>query len=370
MLAFRYIVAILGFLIVTVILRDAFEVIILPRRVTRRLQFARFFYRFMWRLRSSAALWIRNDMRRETYLSVFGPLSLLLLLSVWATGLVAGFAMLQWGLQDRLYVAQKAVSFGTYLYLSGTTFFTLGLGDVIPLGRVGRLLVVVEAGLGFGSLAGLISPPTAVELLLRNEGDMSGLRQLLGDWERWSAELLESHLSYPFLVYFRSQHKNQSWLGALTAILDVCALIIAGIDGGPARQAHLTFAKARHAAAELAQVFVSSPPGPEPDRLPPSTLEALRNALAETGITVREGLATDQKLMELRQMYEPYVQALSRHLLISLPPWFQVNVTLDSWQSSNWQALLPAVAMENGAIPESKVWRPNQSPPTPYDAGC
>ena len=395
MLAFRYIVAILGFLIVTVILRDAFEVIILPRRVTRRLQFARFFYRFMWRLRSSAALWIRNDMRRETYLSVFGPLSLLLLLSVWATGLVAGFAMLQWGLQDRLYVAQKAVSFGTYLYLSGTTFFTLGLGDVIPLGRVGRSLVVVEAGLGFGSLAGLISylpiiyqafsrreviislldaragsPPTAVELLLRNEGDMSGLRQLLGDWERWSAELLESHLSYPFLVYFRSQHKNQSWLGALTAILDVCALIIAGIDGGPARQAHLTFAKARHTAAELAQVFVSSPPGPEPDRLPPSTLEALRNALAETGITVREGLATDQKLMELRQMYEPYVQALSRHLLISLPPWFQVNVTLDSWQSSNWQALLPAVAMENGAIPESKVWRPNQSPPTPYDAGC
>src|SRR5258708_21091553 len=132
MLALRYIVAILGFLIATMMLWDAFEVIISRRRVTRRLRFARFFYRFIWRLRSSVAHWIRDHKRRETYLSTFGPLALLLLLSVWATGLVAGFAMLQWGLQDRLYVAQKAVSFATYLYLSGTTFFTLGLGDVIP----------------------------------------------------------------------------------------------------------------------------------------------------------------------------------------------------------------------------------------------
>jgi len=288
--------------------------------------------------------------------------------------------MLHWGLQDRLYVAQKAVSFGTYLYLSGTTFFTLGLGDVLPLGRVGRSLVVVEAGLGFGFLAGLISylpiiyqvfsrreisislldaragsPPTAGELLRRNDGDMSALCQLLVDWERWSAELLESHLSYPVLVYFRSQHANQSWLAALTAILDVCALVIAGIDGGPTRQAHLTFAKARHVAAELAQVLVSSPPASEPDRLPPSSLQVLRNSLAEAGVTVRKGLETDQKLWELRQMYEPYVQALSKHLLISLPPWFRVNVNPDSWQSSNWPALIPAVATENGAILESKV---------------
>jgi len=368
-------IAILGLLIVTMMLWDAFEVIILPRRVTRQVRFARFFYRFTWQLRSSPAQWIGDHKRRENYLSTFGPFSLLLLMSVWATGLVAGFAMLQWGLQDRLNVSEKAASFGTYLYLSGTTFFTLGLGDVIPLGRVGRLLVVLEAGLGFGFLAGLISympiiyqafsrrevsislldaragsPPTAAELLRRNDGDMPGLSELLGDWERWSAELLESHLSYPFLVYFRSQHANQSWLAALTAILDVCALVIAGIEDGPVRQAHLTFAKARHVAAELAQVFVSSPPASEPDRLPLSSLQGLHNALAEAGVTVREGLATDQKLSELRQMYEPYVQALSRYLLISLPPWFRVNVTLDSWQISNWLAPIPATATESTAI--------------------
>lgn len=379
MLALRYIIAILGFLIVTMTLRDAFEAIILPRRVTRRLRFARFFYRFTWQLRSSAAQRIRDHKRRETYLSTFGPLSLLLLLGVWATGLVAGFAMLQWGLQDRLNVAQSAVSFGTYLYLSGTTFFTLGLGDVTPLGRVGRSLVVIEAGLGFGFLAGLISylpiiyqafsrrevsislldaragsPPTAAELLRRNDGDMSELRQLLGDWERWSAELLESHLSYPVLVYFRSQHTNQSWLAALTAILDVSALVIAGIDGGPTRQAQLTFAKARHAAAELAQVFVTSPSASEPDRLPPASLKALRDALAGTNVTVQKDFATEEMLRESRQLYEPYVQALSKYLLISLPPWLRVDAVPDSWRSSNWQALVPAMATENDATPESK----------------
>src|SRR6267154_1223199 len=155
MLAFRYIVAILGFLIVTVILRDAFEVIILPRRVTRRLQFARFFYRFMWRLRSSAALWIRNDMRRETYLSVFGPLSLLLLLSVWATGLVAGSAMLQWGLQDRLYVAQKAVFSprGTYCCSRCPGSLTRNrTGTVIEMG--GRNVGTASVALRVGGIVG------------------------------------------------------------------------------------------------------------------------------------------------------------------------------------------------------------------------
>ena len=380
MLALRYTIAILGFLIVTMTLWDAFEVIILPRRVTRRLRFARLFYRFTWRLRSMVAELIPLDRPRENYLSYFGPLSLLLLLTAWVTGLVAGFAMMQWGLQDRLNVGERAAPFSTYLYLSGTTFFTLGLGDVTPLGRLGKELVVIEAGLGFAFLGGVVtylptiyqafsrrdvgislldaragSPPSAGELLRRNGNDMSGLEQLLGKWEGWSAELLESHISYPFLVYFHSQHVNQSWLGALTAILDTSALVIAGIDGGPIRQAKLTFAMARHAVVELTQNFILSPPAPAPDRLPPSSFTVLRKMLAEADVSMRAGTATEQKLSELRQMYEPYVQALSGYLLISLPPWFRVNVIPDSWQSNNWQALIPAVTTENGAIPESKV---------------
>ena len=131
------IIAVLGCMLLLTVLWDAFEAIILPRRVTRYLGLARVFLRFTWRLRSAVAHWIRDDRRREAYLSIIGPLSLFLLLGMWAAGLVAGFAMLHWGLGTPLNVAPGSVPFSTYLYLSGTTFFTLGLGDVTPLATAG-----------------------------------------------------------------------------------------------------------------------------------------------------------------------------------------------------------------------------------------
>jgi hypothetical protein len=173
---------------------------------------------------------------------------------------------------------------------------------------------------------------------------MPELGQLLYDWERWSAELLESHLSYAVLAYFRSQHTHQSWLAALTAILDTCALVMAGVNGGPTRQAQLTFAMARHAIVDLVQIFIRSPQALAPDRLPPSSLTALRNMLADAGVTLQEGVAAEQKLRELRQMYEPYVQALSEFLLMSLPPWVRVTVMPDRWQTSAWEKIIMEMA--------------------------
>jgi len=262
--------------------------------------------------------------------------------------------------------------------LSGTTFFTLGLGDVIPLGRLGKELVVLEAGLGFAFLGGVVtylptiyqafsrrevgislldaragSPPSAGELLRRNGNDMSGLEQLLGKWEAWSAELLESHISYPVLVYFHSQQVNQSWLGALTAILDTSALVIAGIDGGPIRQAKLTFAMARHAVVELTRNFITSPPAVVLDRLTPSSLAVMRKMLAEADVSMSGSTVTEQKLFALRRMYEPNVQALSNYLLISLPPWFRTSEMPDNWQMSNWQTPIFSIPTENSAIQDT-----------------
>jgi Ion channel len=358
-----------GFILLSIVLLDAFEAIILPRRVSHRFRFARFFYRNTWRPWASAARWVRPDKRRETYLSFFGPLSLFLLLSVWSAGMIAGFAIVHWGLGSQLNVQASAVSFGTYLYMSGTTFFTLGLGDVTPLTPVGRTLAVVEAGVGFGFLAAVISylpvlyqafsrrevsislldaragsPPSAGELLRRHGLDMQALGQLLHDWERWSAELLESHLSYPVLGYFRSQHTNQSWLAALTAILDTCALVMAGVNAGPTRQARLTFAMARHAVVDLAQIFITAPHVLAPDRLPPAGLTSLQGVLAEAGVILLEGIAVEQKLTELRRMYEPYVHSLSEHLRMPLPPWFRIMVAPDSWQTSAWEKITTGIA--------------------------
>ena len=354
-------VSLISVVLILVVLADAFEAVVLPRRVTRRFRLTRFFYRSTWKPWSFLARRIGSKKRREAYLSFFGPLSLLMLLCVWALGLIAGFAMLHWALNSALHVSGGEVGFPTYLYLSGTTFFTLGLGDVTPAAPIGRTLVVIESGLGFGFLALIIgylpviyqgfsrrelnislldvragSPPSAAKLLSRHSDHMEELDRLLHDWERWSADLLESHLSYPVLCYYRSQHDNQSWLAALTTILDASAIVIACMDGVPTRQAELTFAMARHALVDLAQIFNTPPRAPIPDRLLPAELTRLQAALVDSGINLRGGAATDEKLSLLRQMYEPYVNSLADYLLMTIPHWIPPAKSLDNWQTSAW----------------------------------
>jgi hypothetical protein len=288
---------------------------------------------------------------------------LLFLIGVWAIGLVLSFGLMQYGAGSAVNAAGQSPGFLTDLYLSGTTFCTLGLGDVIPRSSLARFLVVAEAGFGFGFLAVIIgylpfiygafaerevnislldsragTPPTAGELLRRHSfprGD-EALLDLLKDWELWSAQLMESHLSYPVLAYFRSQHDNQSWIAALTAILDSCALTITGIENSCSKQAELTFAIARHAVADLSQVFGTPPRALSHDRLPPEDLQRLRATLARHGMKLRDTPEAEAKLVELRRLYEPYVHALAAHLEQTLPPWIPVGKHKDNWQTTAW----------------------------------
>lgn len=351
-----------GAWLVTVVLWDAFETIVLPRRVSRRVRLTRFFYRITWRPYAAAARWVRAGKRREAYLSFYGPLSILLLLTLWASALITGFALLQYANGSDVQVASGAGHFGTDLYLSGTTFFTLGLGDVAPLGTVARALTVAESGLGFAFLAIVIgyfpvlyqafshrevnislldaragSPPSAGVLLMRYQGreGVAALHQLLHEWERWAAEVLETHLSYPLLAYFRSQHANQSWIGALTTVLDTSALVMLGVKGACARQARLTFAIARHAAVDLAQVFGTAPDVP-PDRLPPDQVDRLRALAAGLDLPLALDPSTLERLENVRRSYEPYMWALARHLLHPLPAWLSETPRRDNWQAKPW----------------------------------
>src|SRR5262249_25220550 len=182
------------------------------------------------------------------------------------------------------------------------------------------------------------SPPTALELLRRHseDGGMDELKQVLKDLERWSAELLESHLSYVVLCFYRSQHTNQSWIAALAAILDATALVIVGLDGAPLRQARLTFAMARHAVVDLAQIFSTAPKPMEEDRLPGPALAELRSRLGEVGLRLREGDDATAHLTALRAKYEPYLNALGYYLLMDLPPWMTRAAKADNWQLSAW----------------------------------
>jgi hypothetical protein len=165
---------------------------------------------------------------------------------------------------------------------------------------------------------------------------MEALHELLRDWERWSAELLESHLSYPVLSYFRSQHSNQSWLAALTTLLDTSAFAMVALDGSCRRQAQLTFAMARHAVVDLAQIFKSLPKAPAADRLSAQQLAELRASLQQQGLKLQQSDEIDAKLHKLRSAYEPYVTALADYLCLSLPPWILPERKRDNWQTTAW----------------------------------
>jgi hypothetical protein len=360
--------------LMVVVFVDAFESVLLPRRVTHSYRLARLYYRSGWVAWRAVARLFPQGRSRNGVLSVFGPLSLVGLLGIWAAVLIVAFALLHFALETTLKVQQVTDgSFATYVYFSGTTFFTLGYGDVVPTGLFGRALSVVEAGIGFGFLALVLSylpvlyqafsrreatislldaragsPPTAAELLRRLAGsrDLAGVLPFLVEWERWSAELLESHLSFPLLSFYRSQHDNQSWVGTLTTILDTTAFLIAGADGPDGErvryQARLTFAMARHAAVDLGLTFQTAP-RPAGDRLTDANCERLCAALRAAGLPVREGAAVARAVGELRRMYEPVVNALAGFFQFVLPPWEPVTTPVDNWQTSAWLPRAPGL---------------------------
>jgi hypothetical protein len=367
---------IVGVYLIFVVLLDAFETVVLPRRVRRQFRLTFLFYRNTWRPWAGIASHIKSLRRRESFLGYYGPLSLIFLLALWAFGLIVGFGLLHFGSGEHIQLSQEKISFWTVLYLSGETFFTLGLGDVLPMTGPERVLTVLESGMGFAFLGLVVghlptiysafsrreveislldaragSPPTAAELLARlgNCPDGQGLDPILKSWERWAAEVLESQISYPTLCFFRSQHSNQSWLGALTIILDACSLLMVEIDGVRNEQAELTFAMARHAVVDLAQIFQSQYEPHPHDRLPATERERLRAYLSQHDLRLREGPEAEEKLKDLRLQYEPYAQAMARTLFFELPPWIHTEKKKDNWQAGPWDRLIQAQGL--GALP-------------------
>ena len=358
-----------GLLLIAWVLWDAFETILLTRRVPARLRISRFVLSWLWSGWAAIGRRITTRDRRETFLSFYALLSILGLLIVWAKGLIVGFAMLHWAEGSHLAGVigtgggVGVAGFAADLYMSGTTFFTLGLGDLHPMTDAGRLITVVEAGTGFGFLALVIayvpvlyqsfarrearitmldawagSPPAAAVMLRRSieSREPTVLSPLLKDWEITSAEILESHLSYPILCFFRSQHDNQSWLASLVAILDTCALVIVGVEGIDPFQARLTFAIGRHALVDLSQAFRLKPESVESLRMPPAEVAELRAWLAASGVRLREGAEADQKLAELRDLYTPYAHQLSRVLLMPLPSSLPPPKARYNWETTQW----------------------------------
>ena len=349
----QFLAALIALGLLTVVLQDAFEVMLLPRRVQRRFRFMRVYFRASWAAWGLLAARIKTAPRREHVLSLFGPLSMLLLFAIWAGTLIGAFGLLEWAIQGN-----GTSSVLEQAYMSGVTFFTLGYGDVVPHTGAGRLVAVLEAGTGIGFIAVVIgylpvlyqlfsrreahviqldaragSPPTAGTMLCRHAegGGLDKLDELLREWEVWGSELLESHLSYPMLAYYRSQHDNQSWLAALAVVMDSCALILVGVEALKPLQARMTFSMTRQVLVEMAASFQSQPSRDASDRLPSDIWDRMMTEFAEAGLMWTADPGARDTQAALRATYEPLLDGLSRRLLQPLPGWMPEDKVVDHW---------------------------------------
>ena len=362
-----------GSFLLLFVLLDAFQTIILPRRPVGRLRITRLFLLVTWYPWTLLAGMLPARRSREQFYSIYGPLALLLLFICWALLIVLAYGLIFLGLKASLVDPTHPRTFlevlHSCLYVSGTTLFTLGLGDVQPNGNIARSLIVMEAGTGLGFVALVIgyvpvlytafsnreisvalldaragSPPTAGELLTRHNfsGGHEALSTLLSEWERWSAGMLETHISYPILCYYRSQHDNQSWLSAITAILDTCSLLITTVEGPGTRQAQLTFAVARHVLVDLGHVFHLEAEEQKYRENPVTRLSdqefgELCHLLGESGFSLCGSADTRSRLSAIRKLYEPHAQSLADYLHLDLPQWTppppNPNKKPDGWKT-------------------------------------
>lgn len=357
----RLIVGLICLVLLAFLLAEYFIVFLLPRRVRRDPAIARGILRTLWiPWRAGASLLPRAS--ADTMLGIFGPLGLLALLAMLSSGVILCFAGLHWAISTRLGSPHPA-DFGSTLYFSAGAF-TSATNPATPTGGLGKAMQIVEAATGLGFLAIAIgylpalfqafsrreaavarldpragSPPSPGRLLERSgqRGGWADLDEYLLEWETWTADLMETHLSYPILGYFRSQHINQNWLAALTTIVDASAYALAYGGDDHTEAAELTFRIGRHALGDLAHTFSSRrlERDPEPrsrERLSREDLQELRRRLEGSGLhSETDEEACAERLEQLRSSYEPYAIAISRHLSLELPDWLAAGETREEW---------------------------------------
>ena len=350
---------ILGLLLLITVIADALQTVIVARHARSLPRMTRLFYQLTWVPFAALAQYIRPGRRREHYLGLYGPLSLLMLLGLWALGLIVSFALLRWAAAPRFEISPSDLL--DAIYSSAQTFFTLGSGE--PQYPLAKFLLVAEAGLGFTFLGLVIgylpvlyqsyssrelrilvldaragSPPSAFEFLSRVGTDPNRLEQRLANWEEWALDLLQCHLSYPMLAYYRSQHPNQSWLSALTTIVDVSAVVMVSATDELKRQAEFTFAAGPHALAHTASIFHRQPSASYENRLDAREFSRLCAAISEGHAPLRADGISEAALQTIRTTYEPHAIALGRYFMMAVPSFVPETASSANWQAQSWDA--------------------------------
>jgi hypothetical protein len=325
-----------GLALTAAILFDVFQAVVMPRPSPGTFRPSRYVIRGLWFAWRFAGLRIRQSASREGFLAAFGPLTVIVLLVTWVIGLVAGYGLLMYALRTELRPAP--VDLWTAFYFAATSLLTIGFGDVVATQGLARVVSVVAGATGLGVMAlvvtflftlygsfqrreqavvvleaGAGAPPSGLTLLesYAKAGIRDDLARAFEKWQGWAAEILDSHLAYPVLAYFRSSHANDSWIGSLGAVMDAASLVLTTVEDGPKGWAKLLQAVGGHCLEDLVIYF----------RLPDEQLvgverwefEAARDRLARAGYRLRDPEESWREFSALRSRYAGRVNALARY---------------------------------------------------------
>jgi len=333
-----------GTILVLAVVNDVFQSVIVPRAVGRRFRISFFVYRGLWLLWPglARAIYRANDDRREDFLALFAPFTLTLLLLVWTACAVTGYALLAWTWREGF--APPLTSFGEAMYFAGTSLTTIGFGDIVGRTAGPRTLSIFVAVTGlailsittayffaiFGSFqnretfvvtvgASAGTPPNGVNLLAiaGHAETRDDLNALMRDAQQWAASLMESHLAYPTLAYFRSSHEFESWVGTLGTLLDAAALMMTAVEM-PCGQARIFFNIGRHAAGDLKRYFHLERNAPAIER---GEFERACDRLANAGYTLRDRDEAWERFTSLRATYAGNIDALAHYFQIPPLQW-------------------------------------------------
>ncbi|MDE3111593.1 MAG: hypothetical protein KGK34_01470 [Chloroflexota bacterium] len=332
----------LGVGVVLWVLNDIFQSVVVPRP-TPGLRPSTVIARAGWPLWRALGL-RRTAVARDRFLGQFASLLVVGILGVWIAGLILGYGLVLHALRAQLH--PTPVGFGDALYLAAASLLTVGFGDVVAAGPAARVAAILAAASGLGAVALSISfifslfasfqrrealvvtlderagaPPSGVQLLetMAHEGLRDDLGGLFSDWERWSGEVLDTHVSYPVLAYFRSTHDNESWVSAIGAMLDAATLVATTVDGGPRGSARMLWSAGDHLVEDLARSFGFA--ATEDVGIERAEFDAARARLARAGYRLREADASWSAFGEMRAAYATRLNALARHFATPPSPW-------------------------------------------------
>lgn len=269
-----------GLLLVTATAYDLFKSVVLPRPAIGKFVLVRQLFFTLWSLWRWIGGRISNAGRREGWLATFAPIGVLVMFAVWALAFVLGYALIVDGIRGQL--RPMPGDFWESLYFSATTLVPLSYGDYVPTGFVARLTTIAESATGVGIAALVITllfslyesfqrreelvvtldalagaPPSGVQIL-ETAAELQMRDQLVktfDEWRGWTAAVLESHLAYPILFYFRSSHDNEAWLNSFGAVMDAALLVITTVDSDAEGPARLMLTVGNHLVEDMAWQF-------------------------------------------------------------------------------------------------------------------